>query len=274
MSRKGSTRRARRAPARSPARPSLPARVLVVDDDPWVRQTAESLLEAEGRQVASAASAEEGLELALRLLPDVILVDGLLPVMDGWTLIEKIRSHERLRDVRVIFLSSAHSPEERIQAFRLGADDFMDKPFHPEELRIRVARALAHVARPAPGPGTPAAPGAGAAGIRGTLEGVGLASLLSLLELDRKSGLVRVERRGGEENARLYLREGRVVSVEVERGPELRNREAVYHLLQWPEGSFEYVPLPIEHEDELGMPTAHLLLEAARRFDESRRSSG
>jgi hypothetical protein len=125
-------------------------------------------------------------------------------------------------------------------------------------------------------------------GLMGRLEQVGLSALLTLLEMERKSGvLILVHDRGevkrgerprtdpgGNPNptGRIFLRRGRVVAARIDGVAEPVNEECVYLLLEWATGSFEFSLADISEDDQIHVTTTHLLMEGARRIDESSRS--
>ncbi len=112
-------------------------------------------------------------------------------------------------------------------------------------------------------------------GIHGLLEHLGVSSLLVMIEMERKTGLLKLERPGM--SGRIFMREGRVVAARLsgERAPESGGEEtgaqAVYLMLSWSTGRFDFTPGPVEMEDEVSSTTTHLLMEGARLIDESRR---
>src|SRR5207247_10963213 len=135
-----------------------------------------------------AGDGEEGLMRADQLRPDLIITDVMMPKLDGWALVRALRSRPELALVPVIFLTALGGEEDRIRGFRLGADDYLPKPFRFEELDLRVANALKKAqatqakaqevarAQPPPPPPPGAAPGSAKkpAGIHGPLEQLGL----------------------------------------------------------------------------------------------------
>jgi PAS domain S-box-containing protein len=114
------------------------ARILVVEDNRDTSALLRDLLEAEGYEVASALTGEQGLEM-LEQNPDVDLVvlDLMLPGMSGYEVIERLRGHADLATIPVLVLSALSSTSARIRGLRDGADDYMTKPFLPEELLAR-----------------------------------------------------------------------------------------------------------------------------------------
>jgi two-component system KDP operon response regulator KdpE len=125
--------------------------ILVVDDEPRMVQFITMNLELEGFRVVSAFDGYQALEKVTRELPDLVVLDIMMPDMDGFETLRKIR---KVSAVPVIFLSAKGEEFDRVKGLDLGADDYIVKPFSPRELvsRIRaVLRRLEPVA-PAPGP--------------------------------------------------------------------------------------------------------------------------
>jgi DNA-binding response OmpR family regulator len=125
------------------------SRVLVVDDDGNVRDVLRRYLEHAGYRVDLAADGEQALELAGRGLPDLVVLDLMLPGIDGLEVCRRLRSRG---PVPVVMLTARGEEEDRIAGLRLGADDYVAKPFSPRELVLRVASVLRRSqAVPAPG---------------------------------------------------------------------------------------------------------------------------
>ena len=107
--------------------------------------------------------------------------------------------------------------------------------------------------------------------MRGEVQNVGLPTLLTILDMERRSGLLLIQRQGT--LGRLHVREGRVVRARIE-GPRREGQgtgiEAVFQMLAWPDGQFELWQALVEGRDEVGESTTFLLIEAARRADEAR----
>jgi signal transduction histidine kinase len=118
-------------------------RILVVDDQPANLRVVSTLLSRNGYDVVPAGTGNEALEHALARTPDLLLLDMLMPGMDGFELLEEMRRHPQLQDMPVIFLTAAQDRELLLRAFDSGAVDYVTKPFIPEELLARVG---AHVA--------------------------------------------------------------------------------------------------------------------------------
>lgn len=117
-------------------------RILVVDDQPANLRTLAALLSRVGHEVATAANGDDALAHALERVPDLILLDMMMPGRDGFAVLAEIRQRPALQDVPVVFLTAAQDRELLLRAFDGGAVDYVTKPFIPEEL---LARVQAHV---------------------------------------------------------------------------------------------------------------------------------
>jgi two-component system KDP operon response regulator KdpE len=115
------------------------ARILVVDDEPQIRHSLQTNLEKRNYDVTTAASAEEALEAIARQNPDVIIVDLILPGLDGIELTRRIRDKS---PVPIIVLSAIGDERKKVDALESGADDYVTKPFGLEELVARIKSAL------------------------------------------------------------------------------------------------------------------------------------
>jgi len=119
--------------------------VVLVDDEPSIRETVSFILEMEGFEVASAADGEAGLDLVRRLRPAVVLLDGMMPRRDGFDVCRHIRSDPALAGVTVIMLTALGQQTDRERARAAGAHHFFTKPFDEEEL-ITLLRRLTGLA--------------------------------------------------------------------------------------------------------------------------------
>lgn len=112
--------------------------VLVVDDDPSVRLTLEVLLEGAGYHVEMAENGLEGLKKAKKINPDVILLDVMMPGMDGYEVCRKLRADAELAEVPIFMVTTLDDRASRLAGISAGADDFLSKPFDSLELEIRL----------------------------------------------------------------------------------------------------------------------------------------
>jgi two-component system KDP operon response regulator KdpE len=121
--------------------------VLIVDDEPRMVRFVQMNLELEGYRVSTSSSGVEALDKVREEIPDLVLLDIMMPEMDGYETLERIR---QVSTVPVIMLTVKAEEEDKVRGLELGADDYVTKPFSPRELMSRVKAALRRVEMPAP----------------------------------------------------------------------------------------------------------------------------
>lgn len=119
--------------------------VLVVDDEPEIVSLVAYHLEKAGYAVSTATDGAEAIVKTRKELPRLIVLDILLPGITGFDVLEAIRSRAETRDIPVLMLTAMREDEDRIRGLSLGVDDYVTKPFNPEELVLRVAAILRRV---------------------------------------------------------------------------------------------------------------------------------
>ena len=112
--------------------------VLIADDDPVSRKILDALFSNEGYELTFATDGLDALAQASAVLPDVILLDVMMPGLNGFEVCRRLRADERLAEVPVLMVTSLQQPDSRIAGIEAGADEFISKPFDPIELRTRV----------------------------------------------------------------------------------------------------------------------------------------
>ncbi|MCP4137068.1 MAG: response regulator [bacterium] len=117
-------------------------KILVVDDQPNLIKIVSIKLKKLGYQVISAENGQMGLEKCKSELPDLIIMDIMMPVMDGFTAAAKIKEDPDTKNIPLVFLSAKGQEQDRIQARELGAVDFIGKPFSPKVLVQRIEKLL------------------------------------------------------------------------------------------------------------------------------------
>ena len=125
--------------------PSGSTRVLVIDDEAPIRLLCRVNLEAEGMQVLEAADGPSGLEKARAESPDVILLDVMMPGLDGWRVAEELLDDPRTESIPIVFLTARAELRDRARGIDLGGIDYVTKPFNPVELAPLVRELLARV---------------------------------------------------------------------------------------------------------------------------------
>jgi DNA-binding response OmpR family regulator len=143
-------------------------RVLVIDDEAPIRLLCRVNLEAEGMQVLEAADGPSGLDVARAEQPDIVLLDVMMPRLDGWRVAEQLLEDERTADIPIIFLTARAEFRDRARGLDIGGVDYVTKPFNPLELAPLVRKLLERLQR----------------GERDELRGEKLAELRSLMQTD------------------------------------------------------------------------------------------
>ena len=125
--------------------------ILVVDDEPRIVEAVGMNLELEGYQVSSASNGYEALQKLTKDLPDLVILDVMMPEVDGFETLRKIRE---VSTVPVIMLTVRGEEIDKVKGLDLGADDYITKPFNPKELVLRIRAVLRRVEMPSPVPKT------------------------------------------------------------------------------------------------------------------------
>ena len=116
-------------------------KILIVDDDIAINELVKINLELQGYKVIQAFSGNEGFALAKQELPSVIVLDVMMPEVDGFTVAQRIRQCHEIADTPIIMLTALSQINDKVNGFNIGVDDYLTKPFEIEELLVRV-RAL------------------------------------------------------------------------------------------------------------------------------------
>ncbi|MDY6923147.1 MAG: response regulator [Pseudomonadota bacterium] len=118
------------------------ARILIADDDPLLRTLLQHKLAAANHQVVAAEHGGEVLDLVRDHAPDLIVLDAMMPVMDGFEVLRRLKGERNTQDIPVIMLTALKREQDVVGALQLGAADYLAKPFIPDELVQRIRRVL------------------------------------------------------------------------------------------------------------------------------------
>ncbi len=121
-------------------------KALIVEDDPDARKVLSLILKLDGYQIHSAPGGQEALSVLADLVPDVVLLDVMMPGMDGYQVCQWIRSNPAIRHVPVIMLSGKADPESVARGMEVGADEYLAKPITPSNLTKQLKTVLARTA--------------------------------------------------------------------------------------------------------------------------------
>jgi len=120
----------------------MAATILVVEDEPAIQELIAYNLELAGHQALRAENAEQALEMVRTALPDLVVLDWMLPGMSGLELARRLRADKRTQEVPVIMLTARAEEQDKLAGLETGADDYLTKPFSPRELNARVKAVL------------------------------------------------------------------------------------------------------------------------------------
>ncbi|MGH2779389.1 MAG: response regulator transcription factor [Actinomycetota bacterium] len=121
---------------------NAPHRILICDDDPVILRLLQVNLELEGYEVQLAHNGEEAYEAASAEMPDLVILDIMMPRMDGYQTVEKLKSNEKTASIPVVFLSAKAQQSDVDKGLRYGVADYLTKPFDPGELLEVVQRLI------------------------------------------------------------------------------------------------------------------------------------
>jgi DNA-binding response OmpR family regulator len=238
--------------------PPADLRIVVADAETRILERLSTALGTAGFSVATATNGMEAIGACLSRTPDVVLVERDMPVVDGLHVLAEMGRHTELASVPVMMMSREATDLIRLQAFQLGAMDFIPKPFTVLEVILRArrwARASQHETERVV--------------LRGTLAELGLPSLLTMFEQERKSGQLALTR--DQVVAWIDFLDGKIVrarSTEI----DADSRTVLMTVLDWQAGYFELIAgSPAVAPAELDATVTQLLLEHARLRDEAMR---
>lgn len=244
------------------------AKILVVDDDPEFLHFLKLFLRHYNHDVLTATDGGQALKVLAADSADLIISDIQMEGMDGWDFFRNVRLQPVTAAIPFIFLTGIKSLPERVQGLRMGADDFVTKPFTGEEFLARIDGCLER--RRNRGDFLGAVPD----GVFGRLGSLSLIDIVQVMEVNRRSSVVSLKK--GADVGKIYLRDGNIIGVCLN---GVSHPYHFYTLLQWDNAEFCVGP----YVDDLptgarGVHTVRkLILEGARLYDEaqqSQRSSG
>jgi CheY-like chemotaxis protein/MinD-like ATPase involved in chromosome partitioning or flagellar assembly len=125
----------------------MPEKILIIDDDLDTLRLVGMMLQKQGYQILAASNGRQGLDLALEEIPNLILLDVMMPQMDGYEVARNLRSNPKTVDIPILMFTAKSQLEDKVTGFEAGADDYLTKPTHPAELQAHVKALLARSAK-------------------------------------------------------------------------------------------------------------------------------
>ena len=125
----------------------MPEKILIIDDDLDTLRLVGLMLQKQGYQIVAASGGAQGLELAFAEIPDLILLDVMMPQMDGYEVARKLRANFSTVDIPILMFTAKSQLDDKVTGFEAGADDYLTKPTHPTELQAHVKALLARTSK-------------------------------------------------------------------------------------------------------------------------------
>jgi len=178
-------------------------KILIIDDDLDTLRLVGLMLQKQGYQIVAAGSGPQGLELAFSEIPDLILLDVMMPGMDGYEVARRLRANEKTAGISILMFTAKSQLDDKVTGFEAGADDYLTKPTHPTELQAHVKALLARSGKGrGQSPTTPVEEPAYLIGVIGARGGLGVtavaANLAAALQKKTSADLVLAEFRPGQ----------------------------------------------------------------------------
>ncbi|MCG2786659.1 MAG: response regulator [Anaerolineae bacterium] len=182
----------------------MPEKILIIDDDLDTLRLVGMMLQKQGFQIIAASNGQQGLDLALAEIPSLILLDVMMPQMDGYEVARHLRANPKTVDIPILMFTAKSQLDDKVTGFEAGADDYLTKPTHPAELQAHVKALLARSSKGKVNPPTSPVSEEPACtiGVLGTRGGLGATTiavnLASSLERASKSVVILAEFRPGQ----------------------------------------------------------------------------
>ena len=233
-------------------------RLLIVDDEKYMQTLIKLHMVNEGFEVITADNGAEAMTCIKKKKPDLILSDVMMPLMDGFTFCRMVTKNPKTRDVPFVFLSSCSNPDDRVQGLKLGAIDYISKPFDLEELSLKINTILKREKRNRKVPESES-------GIKGRLEDMSITDIVQILSLGLKTARVEVYPETEEPQGFLFFSRGEITFAATNK---LEGKEAFYQMLHWNEGKFKIRHGMQPNTVNISNNTMGLLMEGMKLLDE------
>jgi len=236
-------------------------RLLVVDDEKYIQTLIKLHMVNEGFEVMTAENGAEAIMLIKQKRPSLIVSDVEMPLMDGYTLCRALSQDPAFSDIPFIFLSSHKDPDDRIQGLRLGAMDYITKPFDLEELSLKINTLLKREKKIRRDPDKES-------GIKGRLEDMPLQDIAQILNLGLKTAKVEIHPDTEENHGEVFFSRGEVTAAYTD---GLDGEKAFNRMLRWNAGNFKIRHGIQSKVMNIAKTTMGLLMDGVKLIDEENR---
>jgi DNA-binding response OmpR family regulator len=236
----------------------MKGKILIADDDPLLAKMLEITLTQENYITYTLPDGQKVLEKIHQINPDVIIADIMMPGMDGYELYRCLRKDPATAFIPFVFLSAKTSLLDQLEGFRMGADDFVCKPFKLEDLIVRLQRVIQQAARTR------------FFNIRadfsGNLTQMKIADIIQLIELNYKTGELSFKNSKGKQIGKAFFKNGNLIHSQTSL---LKGEEAFYELMGEINGYFEFYMTSVDTIQTITIPNMSVLLNGTRIIDEA-----
>jgi len=233
-------------------------RILIADPADKIRQALGGYLRDKGLEVVEAADGSKALAETLLRKPDMLLIDLSLPILGPERLVQILRTNPNTKSLPIFFMSDR---ERSVSGFRPGLDEFLRKPFHEDEVFLRIQRTLFQ------DPLSEAL--TGDSEISGSLSQIFIPDLWQMLSMNRKSGILQVE--GETVSGSIYIERGEITSATTQ---NIVGEKALFRMIPLRAGKFRFLPGKVGVRRTIFTPTQQAILEGLRHSDELRKLGG
>jgi DNA-binding response OmpR family regulator len=235
--------------------------ILVVDDDPNICLILSTAIKTIGCQVLTANHGGEGIDKALRLRPNLIISDLLMPRMDGSQFFTKLQEYPETKSIPFVCLTSRGQEEEKLAALQKGVEDYWVKPFSIGEITLRIKKLLNRQIQALQSEYVSSV--AGQVELAGNLAEMTPADLLRFMEVKQKTGALHLK--NGEADGFIVFQDGMVTDAQY---ANLVGEPALFTMLNWSSGSFMFQSQPVSSPRTIIASTDEILARMMQRYDE------
>ena len=233
-------------------------KIMIIDDDQTTIAFLKKILQNRGIQTEQAKNGQEALERIETSKPDLIISDIMMPELDGFSLYERLRESCNTADIPFIFLSAKDEPEDQLKGLRMGADEYLLKPFNAENILTAIDKVMEKAAR---------VKGLKAdVDIGGNLETIGLNEVVQIIELSGKTGKLVLLSCTGDNHGTVYIRNGNIINARVN---NLEGEEAFFDLADMNKGFFTFYICDLDTGETIFRENMALLMDASRLKDDA-----